>query len=347
MRGKVLNLLNEPLIRVRRSGGAAIERVNLPELLVLLADDAVAGFPALRAHQRFAWHAFLVQLAAIALHRAGRTEPPASAEAWAVLLRALTPDHPDDAPWCLVAPHDRAALLQAPAAGEALEWFGRSQPAIETPDGLEQAVLPLMSRNHDMKNSCVIDSEADDWLFSLVNVQTMSSYSIKYPGVVRMGSGTGTRTCFTVRPPGGFGAWFMRDVRSLATMPRDARPGLVWLEPWTGKETISIQDLHPLFIEICRQIRLVIGNHRIAALQRADAQPRVGDKATRDRVRGVVDDPWLPIEIGSRNQRASRDLPTAIAVRGSGLSYALVVKVLDPALVKLASPENSRGAGGR
>jgi CRISPR system Cascade subunit CasA len=250
MRGKVLNLLNEPLIRIRRPGGAAIERVSVPELLVLLADDSVASFPALRAHQRFAWHAFLVQVAAISLHRAGSTEPPARAEAWADLLRALTPGHPDDAPWCLVAPHDRPALLQAPAAGDALKWFGRSQTAIETPDGLEQAVLPLMSRNHDVKNSCVIESEADDWLFSLVDVQTMSSYSIKYPGVVRMGSGTGTRTCFTIRPPGGVGAWFMRDVRSLATAKPDERPGLVWLQPWTGKETIPIQDLHPFFIEI-------------------------------------------------------------------------------------------------
>jgi CRISPR system Cascade subunit CasA len=336
MRGKVLNLLDEPLIRIRRTGGAAIERVTLPELLVLLADDAVASFPALRAHQRFPWHAFLVQLAAIALHQAGHTEPPASAAAWADLLRALTPDHPDDAPWCLVAPYDRPALLQAPAAGEALEWFGRSQPAIETPDGLEQAVLPLITRNHDLKNSCLVESEADDWLFSLVDVQTMSSYSIKYPGVVRMGSGTGTRTCFTIRPPGGVGAWFIRDVRSLATVGPDGRPGLVWLEPWTGTETIPVQDLHPFFIEICRQVRLVIRNHRIAALQRGDAKPRVGDKSTRDRMRGVVDDPWLPIEIGSRNQRDSRDLPAAIAVRGSGLGYALVVKMLDPELVKLA-----------
>lgn len=331
----MLNLLEERLIRIRRTGKPAIERVSLPELLVLMGRDEVASFPALRAHQRFAWHAFLVQLAAIALHRAGRTAPPEAADAWAKLLPALTPEHPDDAPWCLVAPHDRPALLQAGAAGDALRWFMRPQEIITTPDGLEQAVLPIISRNHDFKTASIFEAEPDDWLFALVNVQTMSAYSIKYPGVVRMGSGTGTRTCVTLRPPGEVGAWFERDLRLLASGPRDERPGLVWLEPWTGQGSLPIQRLHHLFIEICRQIRLVMNNGRVAALQRAEAQPRVGDKATRDKVRGVIDDPWLPIEMSSKSRPGSRDLPAAIAVRASGLSYAAVVKLVNPELVKL------------
>ena len=38
-------------------------------------EDQVEAFPALRPHQRHAWHAFLVQLGVIAMHKAGLTEP--------------------------------------------------------------------------------------------------------------------------------------------------------------------------------------------------------------------------------------------------------------------------------
>ncbi len=41
---------------------------NLFDILAALSADAVVAFPALRPHQRQAWHAFLVQVAAMALH---------------------------------------------------------------------------------------------------------------------------------------------------------------------------------------------------------------------------------------------------------------------------------------
>ena len=63
------HLLSDPLIRYRQSSGTTREG-SLPEVYAaLMADDAEA-FPALRPHQRHAWHAFLVQLGAMAVHRA-------------------------------------------------------------------------------------------------------------------------------------------------------------------------------------------------------------------------------------------------------------------------------------
>ncbi len=80
--------------------------------------DRVRDFPVLRPHQRHPWHAFLAQLAAIALHRSAQTEPWADAADWRAALLALTPDDADGAAWCLVAPPERPALLQPRVPGE-------------------------------------------------------------------------------------------------------------------------------------------------------------------------------------------------------------------------------------
>src|SRR4051794_20788578 len=104
------NLLDEQLVRVAPSAGSP-DGLTLPGTFAALMRDDVAAFPGLRPHQRHAWHAFLVQVGALALLVGARSEPPTDEAAWADLLRALTPDDPDDAPWCLVAPPDRPALL--------------------------------------------------------------------------------------------------------------------------------------------------------------------------------------------------------------------------------------------
>ena len=60
----MLNLLTEHLIRVRHMDGR-LDLASLPGDLDLFIRDGVAEFPALRPHQRQAWHAFLVQAAAM------------------------------------------------------------------------------------------------------------------------------------------------------------------------------------------------------------------------------------------------------------------------------------------
>ena len=62
------NLLDEALIRWRCVAQGDLHHSSLPALLAALAADTVRDFPALRPHQRHPWHAFLSQLAAIALH---------------------------------------------------------------------------------------------------------------------------------------------------------------------------------------------------------------------------------------------------------------------------------------
>ncbi len=109
------NLLEDRLLRARLADGT-VERFSLPTLYVALREDRVADFPSLRPHQRHAWHAFLAQLAAIAVHRRPGTAIPESAGAWGAALRALTSDFPEDEPWRLVVEDSgKPAFMQCPA----------------------------------------------------------------------------------------------------------------------------------------------------------------------------------------------------------------------------------------
>ena len=129
----MLNILTEPVIRLDLSGGVQKD-ANLPEVFAALVSDKVVSFPALRPHQRHAWHAFLVQLGAMAMHRAGGVDLPDIADEWAKLIRGLTPDFPEDEPWQLVVEDiTKPAFMQAPASsngkGALRHWCRRSRPS--------------------------------------------------------------------------------------------------------------------------------------------------------------------------------------------------------------------------
>lgn len=71
-----------------------VHRGSLFTAFAALARGAAWSFPALRPHQREPWHAFTVQVAALALIRAGVDTLPESEAAWRDLLLGLTPGQP-------------------------------------------------------------------------------------------------------------------------------------------------------------------------------------------------------------------------------------------------------------
>ena len=106
------SLLNDPLIRVRLTDGSTTA-MSLPDVYGAMSADDIEAFPALRPHQRHAWHAFLAQLGVIALHRAGQNAPPRTAADWRRLLKSLTPEFSDEAPWRLIVDDPTTASLHA------------------------------------------------------------------------------------------------------------------------------------------------------------------------------------------------------------------------------------------
>ena len=205
------NLLTDPLIRFNHSNNGAVQ-ATLPEVYVALMTDKVESFSALRPHQRHAWHAFLVQLGAMAINQGGENDPPEDAATWTKFLLGLTSDFPDDDPWHLVVEDiTKPAFMQAPASSKKREKDYKSR--VTTPDGLDMLVT---SKNHDLKAATVFQASPDYWIFALITLQTMQGFSgNKNYGISRMNGGMGSRPAFGFTPSERFGAHVKRDIAVL------------------------------------------------------------------------------------------------------------------------------------
>ncbi|MEC5293080.1 MULTISPECIES: hypothetical protein [unclassified Aurantimonas] len=298
------NLLIQPLINTRPLGS-----VTLPGLLALMAKDQVDSFPALRPHQEPAWHMFLVQLAALALHRAGAGELPDTEAEWLLLLRGLTPGFAADEPWCLiVADWQKPAFLQPRVPQET-----SLANTVDTADALD---LLITSRNHDLKQAIAASGKAEDWVFALVSLQTGEGYGgAGNHGIARMNGGSSSRSMLGLAPlpeanakglSPRYGAWFARDVTVLIETrkrqledfghlgyPARGGIGLVCLQPWPEGAQLQLSELDIWFIEICRRVRLMDRDSRIFAVKGTSKAARIDAKQQN----GNLGDPWAPVHV--------------------------------------------------
>ena len=293
------NFLTDRLVAVNIPSGSSV-RASLPETFTLLMRNRVDSFPALRPHQRHPWHAFLVQLGAIATHKAGLTEPPEDSEEWLRLIRGLTPDYPDDEPWSLVVDDiTRPAFMQPPASSA--DKLSDYESTVETPDGLDMLVT---SKNHDLKSSVASSSETDEWIFALISLQTSEGFGGRDNyGISRMNGGLGCRPAFSLTPSARPGIHLRRDLVALlerrATLldmeiTRDGGIALLWTLPWDGAkvEALILRDVDPFYVEICRRIRLcAVPGGRLLAIRATSKAARIDAKA----LKGITGDPWTPI----------------------------------------------------
>jgi CRISPR system Cascade subunit CasA len=320
----MVNTLTEAVIRTRGRDDSAAS-LSLPGVMAGLARGEIASFPALRPHQRHVWHAFLVQLATLALLKAGRSELPESEDDWRELIHGLTPDWPDDEPWLLVVEDvTKPALLQPPVPREEFSDF----KPIAAPDALDMLVT---SKNHDLKSEVASGGQADDWLFALISLQTqegvMGAGGGKY-GISRMNSGFGSRPGLGVAINGDPGARFRRDVSLLlAGADQDGifpewqqRNGiaLLWLELWSRNDApISPDRLSRLYIEVCRRVRLVPAGGGFAACAGGSKKARVA--ASDWELKGNTGDPWMPVEQVSLQ---------GLSIGGGGFHYRKLVELM-------------------
>jgi CRISPR system Cascade subunit CasA len=314
------NLLDEALIRWRCVARGDLHRSSLPELLAAMVADQVRDFPALRPHQRHPWHAFLAQLGAIALHRAGQDELWVDASDWRAALLTLTPDDADGAAWCLVAPPERPALLQPPVPGERVrDW----KNVVHAADALDMLVT---SKNHDLKSARARQAEPDDWLLALLSLQTQEGFlGAGNYGISRMNGGFASRPGVGVAPLGHWGARWISDVQTLQAQrdaiaeqqgyAADGGHALLWLVPWAGTESLGMASLDPLYIEVCRRVRLAADGVRLLARVTGSKVARVASKERN----GITGDPWTPVDAAEGK---------ALTVSGAGFEYKLMADLL-------------------
>jgi CRISPR system Cascade subunit CasA len=324
--GLKFSLLDEPLIRYRKVVDGAVVAATLPQLFVALGGDEVRDYPALRPHQRHPWHAFLVQLAAIALHAAGRDTPFGTADEWRSALLSLTPNDADGAAWCLVSPPNRPALLQAPVPDGRVDGWTTQY---EAPDELDMLIT---SKNHDLKLRRATRASPDDWIYALVSLQTQEGYGGRDNfGVARMAGGFGTRAGVGVAPDGHCGARWLRDVglmrkhraQVINDLSFSAEGGiaLLWLSSWDGAgiDQVPVSRLDPFFIEICRAIR--IGLRADSALMARSTTTKKARIDAGER-QGVVGDLWTPIDV------LAKPFGAALKIRAGGFDYRLTSALL-------------------
>ncbi len=312
------NLLDDQLLYYRRSVTGERTAATLPDLFVAMAQDSVRDFPALRPHQRHPWHAFLVQLAEIALHHAGRTEPFETASEWRSALLALTPDDPDGAAWCLVSPVNRPAFMQAPEpSGRIDDWKVRT-----TADEIDMLIT---AKNHDLKTNMMQRSMPEDWIYALISLQTQDGYlGAGNYGISRMNGGSTSRCGVGIKPNGMWGKRWRRDLRALSDSRSESveRFGLaeiggnalLWIYPWDGKDSFTFASLDPWYIEICRRVRLFKRGEITARL----AGSKVARVSAKD-LSGVTGDPWMPVDVAERK---------SLTISTRGFDYKLATELL-------------------
>lgn len=310
------NLLTEPILKVDFPDGSRVG-LSLPAVLSRLAAGTALEFAALQAHQQHAWHAFLVQLAAIALQRGGLTDPALPEERWRTLLRALTAGR--DEPFCLVVEDlTMPAFMQPPVPEGHLSAFKNSAPH---PDELD---LLITSKNHDVKASRMAWARPEHWVYTLVSLQTMQGYSGRANyGISRMNGGMGNRPCVTAARDLSWPARLLRDVHvwlerreGLLLSPgyRDDGPALLWLEPWDGHNSIDLHACDPFYVEVCRRVRLLLRDGALAASYAPSNVSRIADGGAK----GDTGDIWTPVD-------SSRKVFTAAP---SGLTYSVMQKLM-------------------
>lgn len=316
------DVLREAILTVQfdEDGGAHRQGATLPEILAWLSTGRNISFAALQRHQHHPWHAFLVQLSAIALDRSGLRSLPKQPLEWEQLLLALTGGERE--PWCLVVDAlDKPALLQPPVPEGTL---AKLKNVIPTPDALD---ILNTTRNFDVKAQRAALAEPEHWLLALVCKQTFEGYTGKdNHGILRMNGGSGSRPCVAIAPSPRWCDRFRRDV-AIWIEQRDTLidvhgytrtgPALLWLLSWDGQESLSHRSLHPYFIEVCRRVRLCRMNDGLIAHTGTTSCQRL-DKTG---VTGNTGDIWTPIQ-------AKKEGPAALTLAATGFTYRKLHELL-------------------
>ena len=236
----------------------------------------------------------------------------------------------------------KPAFLQPPSRSREREEDYKS--TVSTPDELDMLVT---SKNHDLKAAVAAQASLDDWVFALVTLQTMEGFGgAGNYGISRMNGGLGNRPAFTLAPSDeGIGAHVRRDVIALLEhrpslldeYPMiDGGVALLWTIPWDGTpaEALLSNRLDPLYIEVCRRIRLRSGaDSGLHGIRAGSKTARIDGKA----LKGRTGDPWTPVNTKREG------LPLTLG--SGGFTYKRVTEYLTsadwdrPALLKPTQSE--------
>ncbi|MBI4705393.1 MAG: type I-E CRISPR-associated protein Cse1/CasA [Deltaproteobacteria bacterium] len=309
------NLLDDRILGIEDDRGHR-ENVTLPGLLARLSRAEPVELTRLQAHQQHPWHAFLVQLAALALVRANEDEIGHDEPAWrALLLATAAQDGAGPEAFTLVVGDlAKPAFMQPPVPEGSLAAlkYAHVRPSSELD-------VLITAKNHDVKIDRLASPTPEHWVLSLVTLQTMQGFLGRGNyGIARMNGGFSSRSCVAYAPDQGAAARFVRDVRALREARLDlaergfgkkAALGLVWCAPWDGEMSLPFAAIDPFFVEICRRVRLSAdAEGHIVAHRGSSKTARIDAGETY----GNTGDAWTPVK---------REDGKALTMSESGFAY--------------------------
>lgn len=295
---------------------------TLPALLSELARAKSVEYRNLRPQQSHAWHAFLVQIGALAVNRAGVDSLPTQTEEWRGLLLGLTNEQHE--PWCLVVDDLRKpAFFQPPLPrDQSIEDLNN---ASDTPEAIG---IDVTAKNHDVKRARFQVPKPDHWVYALVTLQTMQGFSGRDNyGIARMNGGFGSRPGVSIVGDMEWPTAFRSDVEVMLSERErlirsweyeDGGKSLLWLEEWDGARdsSLEVRKLDPFFIEICRRVRLIRDeDDKLTIRWTTTKAPRIEAKE----LKGRLGDPWIPIK---------RKDQSALTVSDRGPDYRLIADLM-------------------
>lgn len=332
------SLLDDPLLGVEDDKGSR-EVVTLPALLAGLSGGKSLSLTALQAHQQHAMHAFLVQLAAIALSRSKRSEPPKDEPTWRTLLKqAAAKDGAGPEAFALVVSDLRKPAFLQPPVPEGKLGALKNRHTLPA----DELDVLITSKNMDVKMGRLGDPVVEHWIYALVALQTTQGFlGAGNYGIARMNGGFASRPCVAFAPGFDAGVRFNRDLHRLLEvreqLVRDhgfakrGELGLVWCAPWDGTKSLSIAELDPFFIEICRRVRLASDDS--GAIQAHRGSSKAARIAAKD-LNGNTGDPWTPV-----NRKDGK----ALTMSEAGFHYERVHELLFGSWRAGAAGEAERG----
>lgn len=317
MPGNPNHLLHDPWISTVDADGDHRRR-TLPQVLAELTAGRELEFTALQGHQQQAWYAFLVQLCALVLARQGG-DLERDAAAWTAALATLGETA---TAWQLVVDDlAQPAFFQPPVPEGTLAKFKRQSAS---PEILE---VLIAAKNHDIKADRFGVAETEHWAFALLTLQTMEGFLGRDNyGIARMNGGSSSRSETGLSSGLAWSERLRRDVPVLLAQRERlldefgyANDGvtLLWEVPWQGTahEPLSLEELDPFFLEICRRVRLTTDGGGIVGQVSNSKASRIEAKA----LHGNVGDPWTPIR--------KKD-GAALTVSQRGFHYRLLSELL-------------------
>jgi hypothetical protein len=294
---KRLNLLDDAIIPLQISS-EPISFHTLPGALQKLSEGDVSEIADVKEYQVSAIEFFFAQLGVLAidLTEDGKGVSP-GLEVWRNrLLHLASPEC-----WDLFNPDSTIpAFLQPGMSADDFASVDESK-TVWYPDDMGTL---FKSKNHGVKFSSMSVPSSWNWIVSLIEIQTMTAYEgAGNYGHQRMNGGYSYRFKAGIYENLTASGRWLSDVNKVLSglddiyvkYPHFDRCGkrvpLAWAFEWDGIEPLHTKDMHPLFIDTNRRLRLIIAEGKLACVRKTSSSMRVFDL----KLNGAYGDPWAPL----------------------------------------------------